>query len=315
MTAVLELLGIRKTFTEVVAVREFDLVMQQGELVTLLGPSGCGKTTVLRIVAGFDASDSGVLLLSTRDITSQPAHKRNMGMVFQGYSLFPHLNVEDNVGFGLRMRGVKADARRRRANELLDIVHLNGLGHRFPHQLSGGQQQRVAIARALAPNPEVLLLDEPLSALDAKVRSEVRDEIRRLNRELGVTTLFVTHDQEEALGVSDRVCIMNSGSIEQIGTPRDVYERPASRFVADFIGTMNHLIVAGQNMAIRPEQIALTSPDTAGTIRGRVEEVTFAGAFTRFEIILEDSTRIHVVQPSGSSSAFGAGDPVGVRLP
>lgn len=315
MTAVLELLDIRKTFAEVVAVREFDLVMQQGELVTLLGPSGCGKTTILRIVAGFEASDTGVVLLSTRDITALPAHKRNMGMVFQGYSLFPHLNVEDNIGFGLRMRGVKPDARRRRANELLDIVRLGGLGHRFPHQLSGGQQQRVAIARALAPSPEVLLLDEPLSALDAKVRGEVRDEIRRLNRELGVTTLFVTHDQEEALGVSDRVCIMNAGSIEQIGTPKDVYERPASPFVADFIGTMNHLTVAGQNLAIRPEQIALTPPDTAGTIPGKVEELTFAGAFTRFDVVLEDSTRLHVIQPSGSSRTFDAGDPVGVRLP
>lgn len=315
MTAVLELLGIRKEFTDVVAVRDFDLLVQPGELVTLLGPSGCGKTTVLRVVAGFEDADRGIVLLSTRDITSLAAHKRNMGMVFQSYSLFPHLTVEENIGFGLKMRGVKTEVRRARANELLDIVQLSGLGHRYPHQLSGGQQQRVAIARALAPSPDVLLLDEPLSALDAKVRAEVRDEIRRLNRELGVTTLFVTHDQEEALGISDRVCVMNAGTIEQIGRPSDVYNHPASRFVADFIGTMNHVTVAGTQVSVRPELVVLTASNAVGALRGRVEETSFAGAFTRYTIILEDLTKIQAVQPSNTTSRFNVGDEVGIRIP
>jgi putative spermidine/putrescine transport system ATP-binding protein len=266
-------------------------------------------------VAGFETATAGTVLLSTNDITSQPAHKRNMGMVFQGYSLFPHLTVDENVGFGLKMRGAKLGEQRKRANELLEIVRLGGLGHRYPHQLSGGQQQRVAIARALAPSPEVLLLDEPLSALDAKVRGEVRDEIRRLNRELGVTTLFVTHDQEEALGISDRVCIMNAGAIEQVGGPRDVYERPVSRFVEDFIGTMNHLEVGGRSVSVRPEQVTLTTPEADGVLHGRILEVTFAGAFTRFDILLDDDTQLHSVQPSNATAPFAPGDAVGVRLP
>jgi putative spermidine/putrescine transport system ATP-binding protein len=314
MTAVLELLAIRKEFTDVVAVRDFDLVVHPGELVTLLGPSGCGKTTVLRIVAGFETATAGTVLLSTNDITSLPAHKRNMGMVFQGYSLFPHLTVDENIGFGLRMRGVKSGERRQRVNELLEIVRLAGLGHRYPHQLSGGQQQRVAIARALAPSPEILLLDEPLSALDAKVRDEVRDEIRRLNRELGVTTLFVTHDQEEALGISDRVCIMNSGKIEQIGGPRDVYEKPANRFVADFIGSMNHVLVAGRDISVRPEHVSLTELGSETALHGTIREATFAGAFTRFDIALDDGTTIIAMQLNNADRTFTAGDTVGVRL-
>ena len=216
--------------------------MQQGELISLLGPSGCGKTTALRIAAGFEFADSGTISLGGHDISDVPAHKRNMGMVFQSYSLFPNLDVSANIEYGLRTRKIdNAPTAKARVAEMLELVQLEAHAKKYPHQLSGGQQQRVALARALAIQPAVLLLDEPLSALDAKVRASLRDEIRRIQTEVGITTLFVTHDQEEALAISDRIAVMSQGQIEQLGTPTEIYRNPSTAFVARFIGSMNEL--------------------------------------------------------------------------
>jgi putative spermidine/putrescine transport system ATP-binding protein len=237
----LTLRNVSKRFGNVTALDNFDLEVGVGELVALLGPSGCGKTTALRVVAGLEHQDSGSVLVGDRDISRTPAHKRNMGMVFQAYSLFPNLTVEENVAFGLQMRKVSKALRLKKAHQLLDLVGLDSQSKRFTHQLSGGQQQRVALARALAFEPEILLLDEPLSALDAQVRVNLREEIRRLQLSLGTTTLFVTHDQEEAMAISDRVGVMNNGVLEQIDTPDVLYNKPASSFVAGFVGTMNRI--------------------------------------------------------------------------
>ena len=212
-----------------------------GELVALLGPSGCGKTTALRALGGLDEVDQGRILVDGKDITNVPANKRDMGIVFQAYSLFPNMTARDNVGYGLRLRGVGSDERRRRAGEMLELVGLAEQADRYPHQMSGGQQQRVALARALAIEPKVLLLDEPLSALDAKVRRQLREEIRRIQIVVGTTTLFVTHDQEEALAIADRVGVMNAGRLEQIAAPAELYDRPRTRFVAEFVGLTNRI--------------------------------------------------------------------------
>jgi putative spermidine/putrescine transport system ATP-binding protein len=239
--AQLELQELQKRFGEVVALRGLDLSLKSGEFVSLLGPSGCGKTTALRIVAGFEHPDSGRVVVDGKDVTSVPANRRDMGMVFQAYSLFPNLTAQQNVEFGLRVRRVSRGERARRAAELLGLVGLASAVNRYPHQLSGGQQQRVALARALAIEPSVLLLDEPLSALDAKVRVQLREEIRRIQQELGITALYVTHDQEEALSISDRVVVLSQGQIEQVGPPAEIYGAPRTVFVAEFIGTMNRI--------------------------------------------------------------------------
>jgi putative spermidine/putrescine transport system ATP-binding protein len=280
MASTLSYQAIRKTFAGAVAIESFDLAMEPGELVSLLGPSGCGKTTALRIAAGFEHPDSGAVLVDERNVLGTPPHRRNMGMVFQSYSLFPNLDVGSNVAFGLRVRRVSKAEQQRRVGEALERVHLTHLAKRYPHQLSGGQQQRVALARALVFEPAVLLLDEPLSALDAKVRVNLREEIRRLQLQLGMTTLFVTHDQEEALSISDRIGVMSNGRLEQLGRPRDVYAAPATAFVARFVGRINELpaeigtdgvTVAGVRIGV--EAPAAAAPGTAVTVMTRPEDV------------------------------------------
>ena len=251
----LELQDLRRSFGSVVALQGIELSLETGEFVSLLGPSGCGKTTALRLVAGFDRPDAGRIVVDGKDLTRVPPNKRDMGMVFQAYSLFPNMTAEQNVEYGLKIRRQGKTERRKRVADLLELVGLGDAGKRYAHQLSGGMQQRVALARALAIEPRVLLLDEPLSALDAKVRVQLREEIRRIQLELGITTLYVTHDQEEALSISDRVAVLYDGRIEQVGTPPEMYGNPATPYVAEFIGTMNRLVstVAGDGVV---EQVA-----------------------------------------------------------
>lgn len=313
--SILHLRDLRKSFGSSVALEECSLETREGELVTLLGPSGCGKTTALRIVAGFETPDAGSVELGGKDITRVPAHRRSMGMVFQGYSLFPNLSVADNVDFGLRTRGDAAPDRRRRVREMLELIDLVDHAAKFPHQLSGGQQQRVALARALAVEPRVLLLDEPLSALDAKVRSSLRDEIRRIQREVGITTLFVTHDQDEALAISDRVCVMSQGRVEQLGTPMEVYRAPATPFVARFVGTMNELpgLVSGREtvslggVEIHAPRCSGESAGTAGRLLVRPEDLSIGESGLRGTVV---SLAFH-----GATSAIGVDVPrLGQRL-
>jgi len=331
---------VRKTFGQNVALEGLDLEVRDGELISLLGPSGCGKTTALRIAAGFERADLGRVMVAGNDITNQPPHKRNMGMVFQSYSLFPNLTVAGNVEYGLRTRGIAKPERQRRVTEMLELVQLGPLAGRYAHQISGGQQQRVALARALAIRPQVLLLDEPLSALDAKVRATLRDEIRRIQTELGITTLFVTHDQEEALAISDRVGVMSNGHLEQLGEPTEVYRHPASAFVARFVGSMNELraVVKGPDAVavgdyvvttpavgdhdpgdsvlflVRPEDMSLTNGDTEG-MSGTVTARTFQGAATIVGVRLDVSDTLVSVHTSGSAGAhLTPGDRVNVVI-
>jgi putative spermidine/putrescine transport system ATP-binding protein len=272
--------GLRRTFGSVHALDDLDLSIRPGELIALLGPSGCGKTTALRILAGLEDADAGRVMVGGKDVTGLPANRRDMGMVFQAYSLFPHLSALKNVEFGLKLRGRKHAPGR--AQDMLDLVGIGTFADRFPNQLSGGQQQRVALARALAIEPQVLLLDEPLSALDAKVRVQLRDEIRRIQTSVGTTTLFVTHDQEEALAVADRVGVMRAGRLEQLAPPAEIYQRPASAFVADFVGLSNRLpgTVEGSEIEVLGMRLPLISPAAAGSATAlvRPEAITITAA-------------------------------------
>ena len=316
--ATVQLIGVTKEFSGNVALTGVDLTMKPGEFIALLGPSGCGKTTVLRTLSGLEQVTAGRILIDGEDVADTPVNKRDIGMVFQAYSLFPHMTVLENVEFGLRMRKVDAAARVRRSAEALEMVGLGHLGERYAHQLSGGQQQRVALARALVTRPRVLLLDEPLSALDAKVRVQLRDEIRRIQTELGITTLFVTHDQEEALAVADRVAVMNAGNIEQIGTPEELYTSPASPFVANFVGLSNRIpaSVSGHEVTVygkqlqllgespgngpalamvRPEDIVIAAQKAGDKgLTGTVVISSFLGSLRRTQVRLDDDTLVSV---------------------
>ncbi len=235
----LTLQNIKKSFGQVQVVHDFNMAIEKGEFVSFLGPSGCGKTTVLRMIAGFETPTDGSIVINGKNQTTLKPNQRNIGMVFQAYALFPNMNVYDNVAFGLKVAGKPKAEIDTRVKEMLALIHLEHLADRYPYQMSGGQQQRVALARALAPKPQVLLLDEPLSALDAKIRVSLREEIRQIQQQLGITTIFVTHDQEEALSISDRIVVMNAGRADQIGSPFEIYNQPATRFVASFVGTLN----------------------------------------------------------------------------
>jgi putative spermidine/putrescine transport system ATP-binding protein len=328
---------VSKSFGAVRALKGLSLEIAPGELVALLGPSGCGKTTALRILAGFEIADSGTVTVDGKDISPVPAAKRDMGMVFQSYSLFPNMSALENVGFGLRMRKMRSAERRRRSHELLDMVGLSPQASQFPHQLSGGQQQRVALARALAIEPRVLLLDEPLSALDAKVRLQLREQIRSLQQRLGITTLFVTHDQEEALSMADRVGVMKEGTLEQVAAPPELYTRPATAFVAEFVGTMNRipgeLTAGGQvsalgtvtdvqsscagvppgavDVLVRPESLRIAAI-TGGN--GIVTHRTFLGSVTRVSVLLSGDVAVRVDVPSATAAPLLLGASVQVSL-
>lgn len=338
--------GVARFFGGVRAVDDVSLTIRDGEFFTLLGPSGCGKTTLLRMVAGFCELDRGRILFGNERVDTLPAHKRNTGMVFQNYAIFPNLTVGNNIAYGLRARKIAADEIGLRVESALKLVQLDGYASRWPHQLSGGQLQRVAIARAVVIEPHVLLLDEPLSNLDAKLRVEMRAEIRRLQKALGITVIYVTHDQEEALSMSDRIAVMRSGRIEQVAAPRSIYEQPATPFVASFVGTINLLrgviqrrdgamadvLVAGSTLrvkltnggigdrvvvSIRPETLRLLAPGESAapgwaTLSGMPEDVEYLGPVTRFVMRIADGTPLHVMTiapPATSGQITVAFDP------
>jgi putative spermidine/putrescine transport system ATP-binding protein len=346
-----QLEDLRRSFGDVHALDGMDLDIAPSELVVLLGPSGCGKTTALRVLAGLEDADAGRIVVGGKDISAVSTNKRDMGMVFQAYSLFPHMTAAQNVAFGLRLRGMGSRERNARAREYLDLVGIGAQANRYAHQMSGGQQQRVALARALAIHPKVLLLDEPLSALDAKVRVQLRDEIRRIQLEVGITTLFVTHDQEEALAVADRVGVMHDGRIEQIDTPEVMYSRPTTPFVAEFIGLSNRLpgVASGEQASVlsqpvpllpgspsagavtvlvRPEGVRLTAVDDAGMTGGdvlygsrtpagpmaTVAATSFLGAHGRVQARFDDGSLLLAQMSSAAVDALTVGDRVAVSL-
>jgi putative spermidine/putrescine transport system ATP-binding protein len=314
--AFLEINKLTKTFGKSVAVNDFNLEVEKGEFISLLGPSGCGKTTTLRMVAGFETPTSGKVVVHGEDITNKPANQRDVGMVFQSYALFPNLTVGGNIGFGLRVVRKPSAEIQKQVTELLDLIHMSDFRNRYPYQLSGGQQQRVALARALALSPAMLLLDEPLSALDAKIRVSLRAEIRAIQRKLGITAIYVTHDQEEALSISDRIVVMHEGRIEQVGSPFEIYNFPQTAFVASFVGTLNtstaEVVDPARNLlqidgiqlqvaeglvgkqkgdkvtiAIRPESLNFVGQDKeANILDGKIENITFLGSVVRIQVAI-----------------------------
>jgi putative spermidine/putrescine transport system ATP-binding protein len=331
----LSLSGVTRRFKDVAALEDFSLEVSGGEFVSLLGPSGCGKTTALRLIAGLDQADSGEIKVGGKSVADLPAHKRNMGMVFQSYSLFPNLTAAENVAYGLSLRGHSKTNRLARAQQLLEMVGLHTHSKRYPHQLSGGQQQRVALARALAFEPDVLLLDEPLSALDAQVRANLRDEIRSLQLKTGTTTIFVTHDQEEAMAMSDRVAVMNRGKIEQIAVPDELYNNPATEFVAGFVGQMNriptvlkgsHAVVLGVTISFTgiwqetpAKPVALVRPEALQVVKNapanaKVIARSFLGQLSKVTVEFADNSRANLTSSSDDTSHLHPGDAVSVAL-
>ncbi len=302
------LTAIRKTYGDVVAVESVDLEIARGEFFTLLGPSGSGKTTMLRIIAGFERPDTGRVSLRGIDVTTLPPYSRDVNTVFQDYALFPHMTVGENIEYGLRVKGIAKRERRARADEALELVRLDGYGKRKPVHLSGGQRQRVALARAIVNRPQVLLLDEPLGALDLKLRQEMQVELKRIQQEVGITFVYVTHDQDEALTMSDRIAVFNSGLIEQVGTPEDVYEHPATEFVAGFVGISNLLERDGRRFTIRPEKIRILESGNAPepgmhAERGTIREVVYAGMTTRYVLDLEAGGEVVVVRQNSAGAS------------
>ena len=316
MAAFLNVQNLTKTFGTTTVVKDVSFAFDKGEFISLLGPSGCGKTTILRMIAGFENPTSGSIKVDGQDITSFKPNQRQLGMVFQAYALFPNLNVGDNIGFGLKIAGMGAEERRARVEEMLKLIGLPGYEKRYPYEMSGGQQQRVALARAIAPRPRMLLLDEPLSALDAKIRVSLREEIRAIQLDLGITTVFVTHDQEEALSISDRIVVMHAGNIEQLGAPHEIYNKPATRFVATFVGHLNtieativdpatgRVDIDGQianvptlpptaapgapiSLTLRPEVLSVGAREGNDiTLSGTIADVTFLGSVIRLRVAL-----------------------------
>ncbi|MGA3354815.1 MAG: ABC transporter ATP-binding protein [Acidimicrobiales bacterium] len=304
--------AIRKNYGQVLAADGVNLEIAEGEFFTMLGPSGSGKTTLLRIIAGFERPDSGTIELGGSDVTRQPPYARDVNTVFQDYALFPHMSVVENVEYGLKIRKVPKAERRARAERMLDMVRLSGLGARKPLQLSGGQRQRVALARAIVNEPEVLLLDEPLGALDLKLRQEMQTELKRIQQEVGITFIYVTHDQEEALTMSDRLAVLSGGQIEQIGTPIEVYERPATEFVAGFIGVSNLIDRDGHRLTVRPEKVHLLlddaepAPAGAHVESGIVDEVVYIGVVTRYLVELDRGGQLVAVRQNLQTAAAEA---------
>ena len=312
-TPAIQLVGLRKSFGsgehEVVAVDSVDLIIEEGEFFSLLGPSGSGKTTVLRMIAGFERPTAGAILLLGQDVTGLAPYDRDVNTVFQDYALFPHMSVLQNIEYGLKVKGVPKNERRTRAAEMLEAVRLVGFGHRKPNQLSGGQRQRVALARALVNHPKVLLLDEPLGALDLKLREEMQVELKAIQRDVGITFVFVTHDQGEALSMSNRIAVFNHGRIEQVGTPREIYDHPSTSFVAGFVGTSNVLSAAlsqqllgvAEVHSVRPERIRIVKEavgDSEASVEGTVTDVQYLGADSRVRVDLPDGAHLLASVPS-----------------
>ena len=315
--------GVSKQFGSVTALHPVDLSVRPGEFFSVLGPSGSGKTTVLRIIAGFEKSDTGRVLLGEKDVTELAPFERNVNTVFQDYALFPHMSVQENVEYGLMVKKVNKSDRQTKAASMLDIVRLSGFGDRRPGQLSGGQRQRVALARALVNEPSVLLLDEPLGALDLKLREEMQVELKSIQQRVGITFIYVTHDQGEALSMSDRIAVFNEGQIQQVGTPREIYEQPASNFVAGFVGTNNifdlatarrifggDLKATGEIVAIRPERIRVSKSQSAAAVGARVVASQYLGADTRLHLAVDERTTVVSIAPSDRCRGMSVGENV-----
>ncbi|MED4955300.1 ABC transporter ATP-binding protein [Paenibacillus sp. FSL R5-0527] len=311
----IELAAVEKHFAGQVVVHPLSLTIKEGEFLTLLGPSGCGKTTILRMIAGFEQPTSGKILLDGTDLTNLPPNRRDLNLVFQHYALFPHMTVEENIAFGLKMKKMPAKQQKERIQEAVEMTQLTALVKRYPHQLSGGQQQRVAIARAIANKPRVLLLDEPLGALDLQLRKSLQAELKQLQRSLGITFVYVTHDQEEAMMMSDRIVIMNSGRVEQIGTPREIYATPATLFAATFVGENNIFSLDGRLFAVRPEKLRVTSGSGIGNAKstGEVQDVLYLGSVHKLIVQLDNEPMtVSIVLDAADDHPYQIGEQVGV---